>query len=241
MSNTLEIAALRESISRRIREGHAKRYMAQRISESEGGYVIGSNDTHFAVHKPSNKIVFSWDYADIDPIELRNERQRYFTEDIKDNDFNPNEIVVLNRKSCIGRNIDPSDRANWSNNPSQETAEQPVPAEAPVESCKKPEKKINESAGGRFVVHYTVADLGQNQCFVNSLPQLKQMLANNIGEDFLNRITYIDVCSGSASNLSEPSALITFGGEGGYWANVAQNNPKVAAKRKDIREILGVR
>lgn len=242
MSKIFEMAALRESVSRKLREGYAKQFMARRLQESEGEYELAGNDTHFAIHKPSNKIVFSWDYADIDPVELRQFRRDYFTQDIIDNEFNPNEIVVLNRKSCLHRGIDPSKRENWSNNPSAEAnTETAAPVEAPVESCNKPAQKVNEAAGGRFIVHYTIADLGQSQYAVNSLPQLKRDLASNYGEDFMNKLTYIDICNGNASNLSEPSALIVFGGEGGYWANVAEKNPKIAAKRKDIAEILGGR
>ena len=40
--------------------------------------INNQNYTHFAVLKPIKKIVNGWDYADVDPVDLRNFRKAYF-------------------------------------------------------------------------------------------------------------------------------------------------------------------
>lgn len=73
-------------------------------------------DTHFAIHKPSGKIVFSWDYSDIEPSELRDFKKDYFIYDIIDMEMNPKEITILTRNTCIKRGIDPLNIENWVSN-----------------------------------------------------------------------------------------------------------------------------
>lgn len=79
----------------------------------------GMNDdpsnTHYAILKPINKIVFAWDYSDYDPAELREFKRDYFIQDMIDNGFNPKDIKILTRRSCIKQGIDPSDDSNWDN------------------------------------------------------------------------------------------------------------------------------
>jgi len=81
----------------------------------ETSYQIDdATNTHYAIHKPTNKIVFSWDYSDVDPEDLRQFKNDYFTIDLKELvGVNPKECTILNRKSCIKRGIDPSDNNNW--------------------------------------------------------------------------------------------------------------------------------
>lgn len=105
-----------------------------RLTESELKGIImesikrilkeGQNDTpsntHYAIHKPTNKIVFSWDYSGYDPEDLKLYKNDYFIADLKDMEMNPKEITIWTRKSCMNKGIDPTDDANWSNYPMNE-------------------------------------------------------------------------------------------------------------------------
>lgn len=71
--------------------------------------------THYAVLKPINKIVFGWDYSDIDPADLRNNRRDYFTVDMEDFGFNPKEIRILSKRAVIGAGLDPDNDECWDN------------------------------------------------------------------------------------------------------------------------------
>lgn len=86
----------------------------------------GMNDepsnTHYAIHKPTGKIVFSWDYTGYDPEDLKLYKKDYFTVDLLDMGMDPKEVTVITRKSCEKRGIDPTDDNNWSNYPMQECA-----------------------------------------------------------------------------------------------------------------------
>lgn len=73
------------------------------------------SNTHYAVSKLNGKIIFSWEYGDIDPDELREFKRDYFTQDLIDMELNPKTIAILNRKTCVRRGIDPSDNTNWAN------------------------------------------------------------------------------------------------------------------------------
>lgn len=79
-----------------------------------------SSNTHYAIHKPTGKIVFSWDYTGYDPEDLKLYKNDYFTSDIKDMEMNPKEITIWTRRTCINKGIDPSDDNNWSNYPLNE-------------------------------------------------------------------------------------------------------------------------
>jgi hypothetical protein len=75
------------------------------------------NYTHFAVNKKTNLIVNGWDYSDIEPEDLKNNKYDYFLIDLEDNDFNPKDYKILTRKSCQKQGINPDDMNNcWSNN-----------------------------------------------------------------------------------------------------------------------------
>lgn len=73
------------------------------------------NDTHYAVHKPSGKIVFSWDYSGYDNSELRMWKKDYFYQDLLDMEIPFKDIAIWTRNNCIKKGIDPSDDANWTN------------------------------------------------------------------------------------------------------------------------------
>jgi hypothetical protein len=106
-----------------------------RLTESELKKIImesvinilkeGQNDeptnTHYAIYKPSQKIVFSWDYSGYDPAELRQFKKDYFETDLLDMEMNPREIAIWTRRNCMKNGIDPSDDANWSNYPIKES------------------------------------------------------------------------------------------------------------------------
>lgn len=85
----------------------------------------GRNDepsnTHYAIHKPSNKIVFSWDYSGYDPAELKQYKKDYFVNDVVEMGMDPKEIAIWTRRSCMNKGLDPSDDANWSNYPMNES------------------------------------------------------------------------------------------------------------------------
>lgn len=106
-----------------------------RLTESELKNIImesvknilreGQNDepsnTHYAIHKPSNKIVFSWDYSGYDPEDLKIYKHDYFVVDLLDMEMDPKQIAIWTRRSCVNKGIDPSDDANWSNYPMTES------------------------------------------------------------------------------------------------------------------------
>lgn len=72
--------------------------------------------SHFAVKKDTGLIVNGWDYNGYDGSDLRANKKYYFIDDLIDNEFDPKEFVILTRKSCERRGINPDDMQNcWSN------------------------------------------------------------------------------------------------------------------------------
>lgn len=106
----------------RLTESELKMMIIESIKKmlKEGRNDEPSN-THYAIHKPSGKIVFSWDYSDVDGEELRAFKKDYFISDLMDMGMNPKEITILTRKSCEKRGINPTDDACWSNYPMTES------------------------------------------------------------------------------------------------------------------------
>lgn len=90
----------------------SKRTNKKQVSE---GTNNDPNNTHYAILKPINKIVFSWDYSGYDPSELRQFKNDYFLVDIKDNGFNPKDIKILTKQGCIKQGINPDDDSMWDN------------------------------------------------------------------------------------------------------------------------------
>ena len=112
--NDLDRQILKEDICRRIKEKMCHR-ISNRLCEAED-YDMTANDTHFAIYKPQNKIIFSWNYSDVDPVDLRNRREEYFTTDIRDNGINPKDVKVLSRNMVVRMGLDPTKQENWTNN-----------------------------------------------------------------------------------------------------------------------------
>ena len=188
--------------------------------------------THFAILKPANKIVFGWDYTDVDPLELAQDKKYYFMGDMTDNGFNPKDIKILNRRSCERQGIDPNDDDNWCNGYSDCGMEWPE-----NEACVR-ESIIREAVGGeRYLVRCIIKGLGHTEIPANSAQEAARLLRNQLGKDYLKRIQYIEICDNRKDNFSEPDSLIAFAGQGGYW----DNNGKADKKRKpDVATVLGV-
>lgn len=74
-----------------------------------------SSDTHFAILKPINKIIFGWDYSGYDNSELREFKKDYFMDDIVDMGFNPKEVKILTKAACLRQGINPEDESCWDN------------------------------------------------------------------------------------------------------------------------------
>jgi hypothetical protein len=72
-------------------------------------------DTHFAIHKPTNSIVFTWDYKGYDKEELNSSKDDYFYIDIKDNvsgnldKYVKSDFAIVERKNLEKRGIDLND------------------------------------------------------------------------------------------------------------------------------------
>lgn len=96
-------------------------YEYEAAQELNEGMNDEPSNTHYAIHKPTGKIVFSWDYTGYDPEDLKLYKKDYFTVDLLDMGMDPKEITVITRKSCEKRGIDPSDDNNWSNYPMSES------------------------------------------------------------------------------------------------------------------------
>ena len=96
-------------------------YEYEAAQELNEGRNDEPSNTHYAIHKPTGKIVFSWDYTGYDPEDLKLYKKDYFTVDLLDMGMDPKEITVITRKSCEKRGIDPTDDANWSNYPMSES------------------------------------------------------------------------------------------------------------------------
>jgi DNA repair protein RadC len=71
-----------------------------------------NKNTHFAIHKPTNSIVFSWDYSDYDTKELNANKDDYFYFDVKDNvsgnvdKYVKSDFAIVQRKDLEKRGID---------------------------------------------------------------------------------------------------------------------------------------
>lgn len=75
------------------------------------------NYTHFAIYKPTNKIVNGWDYNGYDNNELKIYKKDYFINDLLDMGMDPKDITILTKKGCSQKGINPLDNNNWQNYP----------------------------------------------------------------------------------------------------------------------------
>lgn len=106
--NSYKKAKMYEALKRSINE--VKR---NKLNETVDSGV--SSDTHFAILKPINKIIFSWDYSGYDNSELREFKKDYFMDDIVDMGFNPKEVKILTKAACLRQGINPEDESCWDN------------------------------------------------------------------------------------------------------------------------------
>ena len=81
----------------------------------EEGVNNDPNNTHYAVNKATNKIVFSWDYSGYDSAELNQFKKDYFVVDLLDMELDPKQYTILTKASCIKRGINPDDDQCWAN------------------------------------------------------------------------------------------------------------------------------
>ena len=79
------------------------------ISEGIDGDDGIESYTHFAVNKANGKIVNGLDYSDYDPSELRQLKNDYFFNDLKDYGLNPKEYTILTKNRLMRDGIDPLD------------------------------------------------------------------------------------------------------------------------------------
>lgn len=69
-------------------------------------------NTHFAIHKPTNSVVFTWDYSEYDTKELNDSKEDYFYYDVKDivsgnvDKYVKSDFVIVQRKDLEKRGID---------------------------------------------------------------------------------------------------------------------------------------
>jgi hypothetical protein len=108
-------------------KGH-KAYAVENTKSSksvinEGNGQIPTNEpeesnTHFAVYKPTNKILRGWDYNGTDNAELKAFPQDYFFVDLDDmlDGRKKSEIAILTKKNLIKRGINPDDNNSWEQN-----------------------------------------------------------------------------------------------------------------------------
>lgn len=106
--NSYKKAKMYEALKRSINE--VKR---NKLNETVDSGV--SSDTHFAILKPINKIIFGWDYSGYDNSELREFKKDYFMDDIVDMGFNPKEVKILTKAACLRQGINPEDESCWDN------------------------------------------------------------------------------------------------------------------------------
>ena len=77
------------------------------------GYANDHKDnTHFAIHKPTNSIVFTWDYNGYEPDELKYAKDDYFWVDVLDvvdgniDKFRKSDFAIVTKKGLLKKGID---------------------------------------------------------------------------------------------------------------------------------------
>ena len=107
-----------------LNESELNKILVEAVAKNIKKLTEGRNDepsnTHYAVHKPTNTIVFSWDYSGHDSDELRQFKKDYFIYDLIDMGMDPKEVTILTRKACERKGINPTDDSCWSNYPMTE-------------------------------------------------------------------------------------------------------------------------
>jgi len=76
----------------------------------KGESKIHKDNTHFAIHKPTKTIAFTWDYKGWDKDDLRDFKDDYFFVDIKDNidveKFKKSDFAIVKKANLEGKGID---------------------------------------------------------------------------------------------------------------------------------------
>lgn len=106
-----DIVRITESDLRNMIKNSVKKIMAESIGDEDSAQSY----THFAVSKADGKIVNGWNYSDIEPSELRQFKNDYFFNDLKEIGADPKEYSILSSSALERRGIDPRDMSNWEN------------------------------------------------------------------------------------------------------------------------------
>lgn len=106
-----DIVRITESDLRNMIRNSVKKIMAESVGEENGTQSY----THFAISKEDGKIVNGWNYSDIEPSELKQFKNDYFFNDLKDMGADPSAYSILSKAALERRGIDPNDMENWEN------------------------------------------------------------------------------------------------------------------------------
>jgi len=79
----------------------------------EGRKDINPKYTHFALLKDTKKFVNGWDFADVDPEDLKQDKMHYFFQDIIDMDIEPKNVVIGTARKFQREGLNPFDSNNW--------------------------------------------------------------------------------------------------------------------------------
>ena len=77
-----------------------------------GGEKLHKKNTHFAIHKETNSIVYTWDYRGYDKDELKEFKADYFFIDMMDvldgniDKFKKSDYLIVTKKGLVNRGID---------------------------------------------------------------------------------------------------------------------------------------
>tara|TARA_R110000751_G_scaffold296436_1_gene405645 strand:- start:2624 stop:2929 length:306 start_codon:yes stop_codon:yes gene_type:complete len=85
------------------------------VQPVKGSSKLHKNNTHFAIHKPTNSIVFTWDYRGEDHSELMECKDDYFWIDVLDivdgnvDKFKKSDYAIVTKKNLSKKGIDLND------------------------------------------------------------------------------------------------------------------------------------
>jgi GNAT superfamily N-acetyltransferase len=105
----LQMYFYKEFIKGQYAEGGEVEYETKRIVNEAKNQ---KKNTHFAIHKPTNSIVFTWDYSGYDTKEMNENKEHYFYYDVKDivsgnvDKYVKSDYAIVQRKDLEKRGID---------------------------------------------------------------------------------------------------------------------------------------
>jgi hypothetical protein len=103
------ISMHRKSLEGRYADGGEVQYETKRIVNEAKNQ---KKNTHFAIHKPTNSIVFTWDFSGYDTKEMNENKDDYFYYDVKDivsgnvDKYVKSDYAIVQRKDLEKRGID---------------------------------------------------------------------------------------------------------------------------------------